>query len=58
MNLEPAKYLSDLVGVINDSARTAGASGLFLLLTGLYLAVTVFSTTDEGLLRETVGELS
>jgi hypothetical protein len=55
---EPPKYIASLIGAINDAAKAAQTSALFLLGLGLYLVATVISTTDEDLLRGTAVQWS
>jgi hypothetical protein len=57
-DFEPPKYIQSLIGAINDAAKAAQTSALFLLALGLYLVATVISTTDEDLLRGTAVQLS
>jgi hypothetical protein len=57
-DFEPPKYLASLIGAINDAARVAQTSALFLLALGLYLVATVISTTDEDLLRGTAVQVA
>ena len=57
-DFEPPKYVQSLIGSINDAAKAAQASALFLLALGLYLVATVISTTDEDLLRGTAVQFS
>jgi len=55
---EPPKYIQSPIGSINDAAKAAQPSALFLLGLGLYLVATVISTTDEDLLRGTAVQVS
>jgi uncharacterized protein YjbI with pentapeptide repeats len=48
---EPPKYVSSLIGAINDGAKAAQAGALVFLLVGVYLLATAFSSSDEDLLR-------
>jgi Pentapeptide repeats (8 copies) len=47
---EPPKYLSSLIGAINDGAKAAQGGTFLYLLVGLYLLAAAFGTTDEDLL--------
>jgi uncharacterized protein YjbI with pentapeptide repeats len=47
---EPPKYLSSLIGAVNDGAKAAQGGGLAFLLVGVYLLGTAFSASDEDLL--------
>ena len=58
VDFEPPKYIQSLIGAINDAAKAAQTSALFLLALGLYLVATVISTTDEDLLRGTAVQVS
>jgi hypothetical protein len=58
VDFEPPKYMQSLIGAINDAAKAAQTSALFLLALGLYLVATVISTTDEDLLRGTAVQVS
>jgi hypothetical protein len=49
---EPPKYIDQLIGAINDGARSAQAGALAFSAVGLYLLATAFATTDEDLLLE------
>jgi hypothetical protein len=49
---EPPKYLTSLIAVANDGAKSAQTGALAFTLVGLYLVATAFSTTDEDLLLE------
>ena len=57
-DFEPPKYIQSLIGAINDAAKAAQTSALFLLALGLYLVATVISTTDEDLLRGTAVQVA
>jgi hypothetical protein len=58
VDFEPPRYIQSLIGAINDAAKAAQTSALFLLALGLYLVATVISTTDEDLLRGTAVQVS
>lgn len=47
----PPKYLGSLIGSINDGAKSAQTSALFLNFVGLYLAATAISVSDLDLLK-------
>ena len=54
----PPKYLSSLINSINDSAKAAQTSALFLAFVGLYLTATAISISDDDLLRGAAIQLS
>jgi len=56
--LQPPPYVAALISAINDGAKAAQASALLLLLVGLYLLATAFSSTDEDLLLGKVMTIS
>jgi uncharacterized protein YjbI with pentapeptide repeats len=47
---EPPKYLTSLIGAVNDAAKTAQGGAFVFLLVGVYLLAATFSTSDEDLL--------
>src|SRR5262245_32971873 len=55
---QPPPYVAALISAINDGAKAAQASALLLLLVGLYLLATAFSSTDEDLLLGKVMTIS
>jgi hypothetical protein len=57
-DFEPPKYIASLIAEVNEAARAAQTSALFLLALGLYLVATVISTTDEDLLRGTAVQVA
>lgn len=54
----PPKYLGQLIGSINDGAKAAQTSALFLAFLGLYLSAIAISVSDEDLLNATAIQLS
>ncbi len=50
-DFEPPKYIASLIAAINEGAKAAQGGVLLYLLVALYLLATVFSTSDEDLLR-------
>jgi hypothetical protein len=54
----PPKYLASLIGSINDGAKAAQTSALFLAFVGLYLSATAISISDEDLLKGAAIQLS
>jgi uncharacterized protein YjbI with pentapeptide repeats len=47
---EPPKYITSLIGAVNDGAKSAQLGALAFTAIGLFLLATVFSATDEDLL--------
>jgi hypothetical protein len=54
----PPKYLGSLISSINDGAKSAQTSALFVAFLGLYLSATAISISDDDLLRGATMQLS
>ena len=58
---EPLKYITSLIGAVNDGAKSAQLGALAFTAIGLFLLATAFSATDEDLLLNralTISQLS